>query len=170
MVGREPGAGSGGWGVPRPAPTPGTRAATPLSRSRTSAADVGLRASLPWKITSCICSPRRLFALCSPSTQVMASTTLLFPQPLGPTMAVTPVSNASSDRSGKLLKPAISRRFKRILLIQAAQTDYRIEAAGNASHQQVFGIHRLDNGRYVPGAQHSAPRGMAPGADERRSV
>ena len=35
-------------------------------------------------------SPRRLLALCSPSTQVMASATLLLPQPLGPTMAVTP--------------------------------------------------------------------------------
>src|SRR5687767_7714715 len=66
-------------------------------------------------MTSSIFSPRRLLALCSPSTQVMASTTLLFPQPLGPTIAVTPVSKASSERSGKLLKPAISRRFKRIL-------------------------------------------------------
>src|SRR5262249_29877179 len=56
----------------------------------------------------------RLLALCSPSTHVMASTTLLLPQPLGPTMAVTPWSNASSDRSGKLLNPAISRRLSLI--------------------------------------------------------
>src|SRR6476660_6583368 len=59
-------------------------------------------------------SPRRLFALCSPRTHVIASTTLLLPQPFGPTMAVTPVSKASSDRSGKLLKPAISSRLRRI--------------------------------------------------------
>ena len=76
---------------------PGTRAATPPSCSRTSAAPVGLRASLPPKITSSIRSPRRLLALCSPSTQVSASTTLLLPQPLGPTMAVTPWSKVSSD-------------------------------------------------------------------------
>ncbi|MGC4085665.1 MAG: hypothetical protein QM736_26950 [Vicinamibacterales bacterium] len=38
-------------------------------------------------------------------TQVMASATLLLPQPLGPTMAVTPLSKASSDRSEKDLKP-----------------------------------------------------------------
>ena len=41
-------------------------------------------------MTSSIFSPRRLLALCSPSTQVRASATLLLPQPLGPTMAVTP--------------------------------------------------------------------------------
>ena len=40
--------------------------------------------------------------------------TLLLPHPFGPTMAVTPESNASSDRSGKLLKPEIFRWFKRI--------------------------------------------------------
>ena len=85
----------------------------PLSLRRTSAAPVGLRASLPLKITSSILSPRRLLALCSPSTHVMASATLLLPQPLGPTMAVTPPSKASSDRSEKDLKPAISRRSRR---------------------------------------------------------
>ena len=107
-----PGVSSAGFGAARPCP--GTRDATPLRRRRTSAADVGFRPSLPWKMMSCMCSPRRLFALCSPSTHVMASTTLLLPQPLGPTMAVTPVSKASSDRSAKLLKPEISRRFRRI--------------------------------------------------------
>ena len=91
-----------------PPSRPGTRAATPLSFRRTSAAAVGLRASLPPKMTSSMRSPRRLLALCSPSTQVSASTTLLLPQPFGPTIAVTPSSNVSSDRSGKLLKPVIS--------------------------------------------------------------
>src|SRR5688500_11580051 len=62
-------------------------------------------------MTSSMRSPRRLLALCSPSTQVSASTTLLLPQPFGPTMAVTPSSKVSSDRSGQLLKPAISIRF-----------------------------------------------------------
>ena len=85
-----------------------------MSFSRTSAAAVGLRASLPLKITSSIRSPRRLLALCSPSTHVMASTTLLLPQPFGPTMAVTPSSNPSSARSGKLLKPVMCSRERRM--------------------------------------------------------
>ena len=79
-----------------------------------SAAAVGLRASLPLKITSSILSPRRLLALCSPITQVMASATLLLPQPFGPTIAVTPRSNASSERSENDLKPLISRRSRRM--------------------------------------------------------
>src|SRR5205085_10359445 len=86
----------------------------PLNRSRTSADAVGLRASLPLKRTSSIRSPRRLLALCSPITHVIASATLLLPQPFGPTMAVTPLSNASSERSEKDLKPLISRRSRRI--------------------------------------------------------
>src|SRR5436190_2675221 len=86
----------------------------PLNRSRTSAVAVGLRASLPLNRTSSIRSPRRLFALCSPMTQVIASATLLLPHPLGPTMAVTPLSKASSDLSEKDLNPLISRRSRRI--------------------------------------------------------
>src|SRR4051794_41312466 len=65
-------------------------------------------------MTSSILSPRRLFALCSPITQVIASATLLLPQPFGPTMAVTPLSKASSERSEKDLKPLISRRSRRM--------------------------------------------------------
>src|SRR5687767_2253720 len=87
---------------------------TPLKRSRTSAAPVGLRASEPLKMTSSIFSPRRLFALCSPITHVSASATLLLPHPLGPTIAVTPRSKESSERSENDLKPAISRRSRRM--------------------------------------------------------
>ncbi len=93
---------------------PETLFATPLKRSRTSAAAVGFRASLPLKMTSSIRSPRRLLALCSPITQVMASATLLLPQPFGPTMAVTPLSKASSERSENDLKPLISNRSRRM--------------------------------------------------------
>src|SRR5215217_3631420 len=87
---------------------------TPVNRRRTSAAAVGLRASLPLKMTSSIRSPRRLLALCSPITHVIASATLLLPQPLGPTMAVTPLSKASSERSENDLKPLICRRSRRM--------------------------------------------------------
>src|SRR5262245_37964124 len=65
-------------------------------------------------MTSSIRSPRRLLADCSPSTQVMASATLLLPQPLGPTIAVTPSSKASSARSENDLNPDISRRSRRM--------------------------------------------------------
>jgi hypothetical protein len=76
------------------------------------AAAVGLRASLPLKITSSILSPRRLLALCSPITQVMASATLLLPHPLGPTIAVTPLSKASSERSEKRFEAVDFQTFK----------------------------------------------------------
>src|SRR5882672_8094324 len=96
---------------------------TSLSRSRTSAAPVGFRASLPLKMTSSILSPRRLLALCSPITHVMASATLLLPHPLGPTMAVTPLSKASSERSEKDLKPLISKRSRRMAYTTASRRD-----------------------------------------------
>src|SRR5438552_893643 len=86
----------------------------PLNRSRTSAAAVGLRASLPLKMTSSMRSPRRLLALCSPITHVIASATLLLPHPLGPTIAVTPLSKASSERSENDLNPLISIRSRRM--------------------------------------------------------
>jgi hypothetical protein len=49
-------------------------------------------------------------ALCSPSTQEMASERLLLPQPLGPTMAVIPSGKSRATGSTKDLNPEISRR------------------------------------------------------------
>src|SRR5262245_50394817 len=86
-------------------------------------------------MTSSIFSPRRLFALCSPSTQVMASATLLLPQPLGPTMAVTPWSKASSDRSEKDLKPEISRRSRRIA-VPCPYEEIHDDTHGPSPHMQ----------------------------------
>src|SRR5437660_10075599 len=73
----------------------------------------------------------------------MASTTLLLPQPLGPTIAVTPLSKASSERSGKLLNPEISSRFSRIVHDPVASADVDPEAAGCASAADVVASHRL---------------------------
>ena len=116
------GAGSGGasagvttgspWGSGPPT-CPGA-AATWARYNLTSAVPIGFRPSLPAKMTSSMRSPRRLLALCSPRTHVMASMTLLLPQPLGPTMAVTPSSNTRLARSGKLLKPEMASCCKRI--------------------------------------------------------
>src|SRR5690242_13428018 len=56
-------------------------------------------------MTSSILPPRSAFAPCSPSTQAMASTTLLLPDPFGPTTAVMPGSKRSVVADAKDLKP-----------------------------------------------------------------
>src|SRR5918997_1095859 len=62
------------------------RAPSELSMvSVTSARPRAGRPAVPAKMTSSILPPRRLLAPCSPRTQAMASTTLDFPEPLGPT-------------------------------------------------------------------------------------
>src|SRR5580698_2369488 len=74
--------------------------------SETSAMPVGLRSRVPAKMTSSILRPRRLLADCSPSTQLMASEMLDFPQPLGPTTTAMPdPASWTSVRSQNDLKP-----------------------------------------------------------------
>src|SRR3712207_170313 len=63
------------------------------------------RPAVPAKMTSSILPPRRLLAPCSPRTQAMASTTLDFPEPLGPTTAVIPGSRRRVVADAKDLKP-----------------------------------------------------------------
>ena len=63
------------------------------------------RADDPWKITSSIFAPRRSRARCSPNTQRTASETLDLPHPFGPTIAVTPGSNARYVVSANDLNP-----------------------------------------------------------------
>ncbi len=76
--------------------------------SVTSAIPSALRSRVPAKITSCICVPRRLLALCSPSTQLTPSRMFDLPHPLGPTTTAIPVpGTVNSVRSQKLLKPRI---------------------------------------------------------------
>ena len=84
-----------------------------LSRvSRTDANPMGLRRLAPPKITCSILPEARSWReLVSPSTQRTASDRLDFPEPLGPTMPVTPASNRIFTLSGKLLKPWISSCF-----------------------------------------------------------
>src|ERR1700760_358657 len=71
----------------------------------TSAMLSGLRESAPLKMTSAISPPRKALADCSPKTQRIASETLDFPHPLGPTMAVTPGKKLSEVLSAKDLNP-----------------------------------------------------------------
>src|SRR5438067_8787154 len=70
-----------------------------------------LREVEPLKMTSAISPPRRLLADCSPRAHLTASTTLLLPEPLGPTTAVRPGGNAKAVLSAKLLNPTSSKRF-----------------------------------------------------------
>src|SRR5437764_11054764 len=95
--------------VMRPSSAPG-RSRSVRRVSMHSAMPSGLRLSEPLKMTSSMVPPRSDLALCSPSTQVMASERLLLPQPLGPTMAVTPPAKRTSTGSTKDLKPETSRR------------------------------------------------------------
>src|SRR5216683_8218436 len=75
----------------------------------TSANPIGGRFVVPLKMQSAMRSARSDLWLCSPSTQEMASTTLDFPHPFGPTMQVVPVPlNVTTVRSQNDLKPTIS--------------------------------------------------------------
>ena len=76
--------------------------------SVTSQKDVGRRFSVPLNMTSSICEPRIIFADCSPRTQRMESATLDLPQPLGPTMQVTPSERGITVLSAKDLNPTSS--------------------------------------------------------------
>ena len=71
----------------------------------TSARPSGARDDVPAKMTSSILPPRRLLALCSPITQVSASTTFDLPDPLGPTTQVMPGSKRRVVGEAKDLKP-----------------------------------------------------------------
>src|SRR5579859_2347529 len=82
-----------------------------MSVRLTSARPVGGRVPVPLKMTSAIRSPRNMRALCSPSTQLMASDKLDLPHPLGPTTAATPSANSRRVRSAKDLNPSISTFF-----------------------------------------------------------
>ncbi len=66
----------------------------------TCAIPMGGRLLVPLKMQSAMRSARRDLWLCSPNTQLMASTTLDLPQPFGPTMQVVPVPlNVTTVRS-----------------------------------------------------------------------
>src|SRR3954463_1448809 len=80
--------------------------------SVTSARPSGARPDVPAKMTSSILPPRSALAPCSPSTQLIASTTLDLPEPLGPTTHVMPGSKRSVVEDAKDLKPLSVRLFR----------------------------------------------------------
>src|SRR3984885_11379192 len=82
------------------------------STSSTSAADAALRPGAPPKITSCIGWPRTATGDCSPSAHSTASVMLDLPEPLGPTITLTPGPNSSRVRSGNDLNPLTAIDFR----------------------------------------------------------
>src|SRR6195952_3271551 len=82
--------------------------------SCTSARPRGGRPGDPAKMTSSILPPRSALAPCSPSTQAIASTTLLFPEPLGPTTQVRPGSSCNVVDPANDLKPRRVKLFRYI--------------------------------------------------------
>src|SRR3954462_3413106 len=80
--------------------------------SATSARPSGARPGVPAKMTSSILPPRSDLAPCSPITQARASTTLDFPEPLGPTTQVMPGSSRRVVAEAKDLKPRRVRVFR----------------------------------------------------------
>ncbi len=66
---------------------------------------------VPANMISSMDFPRSCFTLCSPMAHLRASTILLLPQPLGPTIPEIPEGNSIEDFSTKDLNPVISIFF-----------------------------------------------------------
>ena len=143
-----------------------------LSRVRsTSATLTGLRAEEPAKTTSSMAWPRSCLALCSPSTQRMASLTLDLPLPLGPTMTVRPGSNTMWARSAKDLKPLRVRDLRYTGAFRGGSRVRGLARTGRAGtkHMQAIvarkGRSRLEGGWRVEG--HARAGGHAGAAGQR---
>src|SRR5664279_6229935 len=89
----------------------------------TSARPNGARPDVPAKMTSSILPPRSAFAPCSPSTQAIAATTLLLPDPFGPTTAVMPGSKRNVVVDAKDLKPRSVKDLRCTYLPGTHRTD-----------------------------------------------
>ncbi len=98
--------------------------------SVTSARPSGAREEVPAKMTSSILPPRSVLAPCSPITQASASTTLDFPDPLGPTTQVMPGSKRRVVGDAKDLKPFSVRLLR---YTSSERTGARISARGTRS-------------------------------------
>src|SRR5436189_4550761 len=94
----------------------------------------------PLKMTSAISPPRRLLALCSPSIQRTASTMLLLPEPLGPTIAVMPSPKVKLVLSAKLLNPIKSSRLS-MQPPRNAHVPIRIAELGDEAKHGIAGHH-----------------------------
>src|SRR6202020_483940 len=99
----------------------------------TSARPSGARDDVPAKMTSSILPPRSVLAPCSPITHARASTTLVFPEPLGPTTAVMPRSKRRVVGDAKDLKPFSVRLLRYTASPTTAQLAPVTPAAGGSA-------------------------------------
>src|SRR5213595_2770369 len=106
----------------------------------TSAKPTGLRVSTPLKMTSAISSPRSDLADCSPSAQRTASSTLDFPQPFGPTIAVTPSWKLKTVLSANDLKPKSSSDCKCILGLNPAPWEPQYSRAIRVTSEKSYNL------------------------------
>src|SRR3978361_443290 len=131
------------------------RAPSVLSIVRaTSARPSGGRPEVPAKMTSSILPPRSDFAPCSPITQARASTTLLLPEPLGPTMQVMPGSSGRVGAEANDLKP------RNVRLLRCTASPLGVRAADGWCARALDGRAGRARPREVSGRQ---PNGRRPG-------
>src|SRR4051794_33815937 len=139
------------------------RAPSVLSIVRlTSARPSGGRPAVPAKMTSSILPPRRLFAPCSPITQLSASTTFDLPEPFGPTTHVMPGSSRSVVADANDLNPLSVRVFR--------CTWRAPRGAGGGGRSPAYGQHNPRPARSLAAAGRARPLGFAwlPGAEPDR--
>src|SRR6185369_14524628 len=90
-----------------------------------------LRDDEPLKMTSAISPPRSDLADCSPRIHRTASTTLLLPDPFGPTTAVIPGAKSNRVLSANDLNPTSSRRLSIVPSeVRSQRTEVREEPGG----------------------------------------
>src|SRR5580692_2615420 len=109
------------------------------------------RLAEPAKITSSISPPRSRRADASPITQRNASTRFDLPQPLGPTIPVSPGSIVSSVASTKDLNPARRRRSTCIARLRARQLGQRrLERIQGRRAVELLAVNEEGRGRVDP--------------------
>jgi hypothetical protein len=102
-----------------------------LSRvSSTSAMPSFVRPADPAKITSSIDPPRRLEGAWAPRTHERASAMLDLPDPLGPTITLTPGRNSSTVGSANDLKPDRRNRLTNMPMNLCARDRYQAALEG----------------------------------------
>src|SRR5690606_31012389 len=103
------------------------RLRSPSRSSISTSAKPTLRLPLaPWKIRSVLSSARNELALPPPVVHLSASMMFDLPEPLGPTIAVTPSANSIAARSPKLLKPCSVRETIRTTQDNPCRGDARL--------------------------------------------
>src|SRR3954463_10266385 len=122
----------------------------------TSARPRGARPDVPAKMTSSILPPRRLLTPCSPITQAIASTTLLLPEPFGPTTQVMPGSKRRVVGAAKDLKPLSVRLLRCTSRLVSGDPCPDAPAAGKAE-PDTTGRRRDPGPDTTKGAPNGAP-------------